>query len=397
MLSTYDVLVVGAGIFGLTAALELKARGHSVAIVDPGPLPHPLAASTDISKVVRAEYGTDTEYVELADKARQKWLRWNEGFGDELYHEVGIVMLTRTPMASGGFEYESYQVFRERGHTVERLDRDDIAEQFPMWNAGMYVDGYFHAEAGYVESGRVIKTLITQARDAGIALYAGQTVNDIRSESGRVSGVSTREGTTFDAGHVVIAAGAWTQYLVPDLQPDIHAVGQPVFHVRPTNTITSRFEPPAFPVFGADVTKTGWYGFPLHPREGVIKIANHGPGTKLHPSDDERIVTEAQKQKLRTFLAESLPALADAPITYTRCCLYCDTLDEHFWIAQHPEQKGLTVAAGGSGHAFKFGPVLGELTADAVEGTDNPYLHKFRWRHLSPDTVGEEGTRYHGD
>lgn len=397
MTPVYDVLSAGAGIFGLTAALKLRARGYSVAVLDPGPLPHPLAASTDISKVVRAEYGTDAEYVKLADEARQGWLRWNEEFGDELYHEVGIIMMTRAPMTPGGFEYESYQVFRKRGHTVERLDSDDIAERFPMWNADVYVDGYFHAEAGYVESGRVIEALISQARDAGIALHAGQTVDELRTEAGRVTGVSTREGKTFDAGHVVVAAGAWTQYLVPDLQPYMQAVGQPVFHLRPTDTDSSHFEPPAFPVFGADVTKTGWYGFPLHPREGVIKIANHGPGTKLHPSEDERIVTEEQKQRLRSFLAESLPALADTPITYTRCCLYCDTLDEHFWIAQHPEQEGLTVAAGGSGHAFKFGPILGELTADAVEGQDNPHLHKFRWRHLSPDTKGEEGTRYHSD
>lgn len=394
---SYDVLIAGAGIFGLTAALELQARGNSVAVLDPGPLPHPLAASTDISKVVRAEYGTDREYVDLADDARRGWLRWNESFGQGLYHEVGIVMLTRAPMAPGGFEYENYQVFRERGHTIERLDSDAIAQQFPMWNANMYVDGYFHAEAGYVESGRVVETLITQAVDAGITLHAGHTVQEIHTTQGRVTGVSTRAGETFHAGHVVVAAGAWTPYLVPDLQPYMRSVGQPVFHLRPTTIDTTQFEPPNFPVFGADVTRTGWYGFPLHPHEGVIKIANHGPGSHLHPSEDERVVTEEQRTHLRTFLAESLPALADAPITYTRCCLYCDTLDEHFWIARHPEHQGLTVAAGGSGHAFKFAPVLGRLTADAVEGTDNPYLHKFRWRDLSPETAGQEGTRYHGD
>jgi glycine/D-amino acid oxidase-like deaminating enzyme len=69
-------------------------------------------------------------------------------------------------------------------------------------------------------------------------------------------------------------------------------------------------------------------------------------------------------------------------------------LDEHFWIAQHPSRPGLTVAAGGSGHAFKFAPVLGSIIADAVEGRQNPILQKFRWRILSPDTVGEEATRY---
>jgi glycine/D-amino acid oxidase-like deaminating enzyme len=72
--------------------------------------------------------------------------------------------------------------------------------------------------------------------------------------------------------------------------------------------------------------------------------------------------------------------LADAPIVYTRVCLYCDTNDGHFWIATDPDRAGLVIAAGDSGHGFKFAPVLGEIIADAVEGKPNPLLHKFRWR-----------------
>ena len=53
------VIVVGAGVMGLGAAISLRARGWSVTLLDPGPVPHPLAASTDISKIVRIEYGAD--------------------------------------------------------------------------------------------------------------------------------------------------------------------------------------------------------------------------------------------------------------------------------------------------------------------------------------------------
>ena len=82
-----DVLVVGAGIFGLTTALELVTRGHRVSLLDPGPLPSPLAASTDVSKVVRIEYGGDAVYERLAERARAGWLDWNaELFGEEIYH-----------------------------------------------------------------------------------------------------------------------------------------------------------------------------------------------------------------------------------------------------------------------------------------------------------------------
>ena len=63
------VIVVGAGAFGVSAALELRARGAVVELIDPGPLPHPDAASTDISKAVRIDYGADELYTELAQQS----------------------------------------------------------------------------------------------------------------------------------------------------------------------------------------------------------------------------------------------------------------------------------------------------------------------------------------
>src|SRR5438067_9692143 len=85
-------IVVGAGINGVVAAIELRKRGHEVALVDPGPLPHPLAASTDISKAVRAAYGGDEDYTALAEQSREIWRQWNMKFGVELYHEIGFLL-----------------------------------------------------------------------------------------------------------------------------------------------------------------------------------------------------------------------------------------------------------------------------------------------------------------
>ncbi|MCI0398200.1 MAG: FAD-dependent oxidoreductase [Chloroflexi bacterium] len=393
MPSGYDVIVVGAGIFGVTTALALRERGHHVALLDPGPLPHPLAASTDISKVIRMEYGADEEYMAMVEEAREGWLAWNELFGQPLYHEVGVTMLTRAPMAPGGYEYESYQMLLKRGHRPDRLDAAEITRRFPAWRPGHYVDGYFHARGGYAESGRVVAALVGHAQKQGVEVHAGQTVDGFLEEGGRVVGVHTREGQTFPGGLVVVAAGTWSWLLVPELAAVMKSVGQPVFHLKPADP--ALFTPPHFVVFTADVSHTGWYGFPLHPHEGVVKVANHGVGWRLHPARDERVVGESEVIKLRAFLADTFPALAEAPIVYTRCCVYCDTLDEHFWIDHHPERPGLVVAAGGSGHGFKFGPMLGGLIADVVERRPNPYTHKFCWRELAMGTAGEEAARHH--
>src|SRR4029450_2028917 len=104
------VIVVGAGINGVTAAIELKKRGHNVILADPGPLPHPLAASTDISKAVRAAYGTDEDYTEVAKRSIKLWRKWNEEFGIEFYHEVGVMFVCQREMKPGDFEYESFKL-----------------------------------------------------------------------------------------------------------------------------------------------------------------------------------------------------------------------------------------------------------------------------------------------
>ena len=97
---------------------------------------------------------------------------------------------------------------------------------------------------------------------------------------------------------------------------------------------------------------------------------------------------------MRNFLATTFPSLVDAPLVFTRRCLYTDTLDGHFWIDHHPEIKGLSVSSGGSGHGLKMAPLLGEITADMIEGKTHQFSKRFRWRHLTPETLQGEKARY---
>lgn len=397
----FDVVVVGAGVFGVTAALELQQRGYKTCLMDPGPIPHPLAASTDISRVVRMEYGADELYTEMVEVCLPRWRDWNSELAEfsepvgRLFHETGVTMFTRSEMTPGEFEFESYQVLVRRGHTPERLGADEITRRFPGWNPGVYVDGFFHALGGFAESGRVVSALVEKAQRSGVVTRAGSRVTSIQSvgKRKRVTGVLTSDGETLTCGRVVVAAGAWSPLLVPDLATVIRISGHPVFHIRPQDDRHFRIGP--FATFMADIGRTGWYGFPVHPLEGVIKFANHALGLTLHP-DEDRIVTREDETMLRRFLRETFPELLDAPIVYSRNCLYCDTLDEHFWIDAHPEISGLTVATGGSGHGFKFAPILGDLIADAVERVPNKWLPRFAWRSLAPDTEGEEAARFRG-
>ncbi len=367
------ILIAGGGIFGVTAALELRARGREVMLCDPGALPHPLAESTDVSKVVRCDYGSDLLYTQLGERALEGWRRWNEQ--RVLYHETGVTFLTRATMRPGGFEHDSFALLTARGHRIERLDGAELARRFPAYRPGALVDGYFHAEGGWAESGNVVAHLAGRARDAGVIVREHCAVDRLVDDGAFAGDEHLRAET------VVVCAGSWTPRLLPELT-SLRAIGQPVFHFRPGDP--SLFEAHHFPVFGAAIAQTGYYGFPL--TDGIVKIANHGAGREIAALERDSVtVTAAQLEHVRAFVRDLFPRLGDA-IASTRCCVYGDSLDGHPWIAPHPERSNVVVAAGGSGHAFKFAPVLGELIANAVEGV---VVERFAWRTLEHGSRGD--------
>jgi len=386
------VVIAGAGVFGAAAALELGRRGHDVALLDPGPLPHPLAASTDASKIVRLDYGDDALATALMERALPRWRAWNEALraaGEPpAFHEDGLLVLAGEPLRPGSFEGDSHALLTARGHRLLRLDPAALARRHPAFAPGRFPDGYWNPQGGWAESGRVTAWLARGARAAGATLLEGWTAVGLGRAAGRVTGLRARDAAgavrELPADAVVLAAGAWTGTLLPELRddpPPLRVTGQTVLFfgtARPPELCA-----PALVPFTADIARRGFYGFPALP-DGRVKLAHHGRGTPLADAGGARPVDPGFEAQARGFLREVLPALAGAPLVESRLCLYCDTPDGHFLLDQHPRLPGLWLAAGGSGHAFKFAPLLGELLADALLGApDSPhaeFLARCRWR-----------------
>lgn len=420
--ASLDVLVVGGGVFGTSAALELARRGHHVKLLEAGRVPHPRASSTDISKLVRIDYGADVFYTELAERALTGWRHWSRagvgapgaegpergrgrstapggrtaakpGSGEasptdphsasRLFHETGLLVLAGEPMRPGGFEHDSWALLTARGHPLERIGGPDVPSRFPRWRPGRYPDGYLNPAGGWVESGRLVAALGARAAAEGVELLQHTSFVGLLERGSRVGGVRTASGEELPAERVLMCAGAWTSVLLPWLASAMWPTAQPVLHFRPDRP--ERWRGAGFPPWCADIARTGWYGFPLHPA-GVVKVGRHGTGWRIDPegftsaSGTRSALPTGTEDLFRDFLSGSLPELADAPLAEARVCLYCDTFDGNFWIGADPEREGLFVAAGGSGHGFKFAPVLGPLIADLVEGEERPEVARLGWR-----------------
>jgi sarcosine oxidase / L-pipecolate oxidase len=387
MTATQSIVIVGAGVFGLTAALTLRQRGWRVTILDPGPVPTPAAASTDISKVVRMDYGADELWTELGRKSLERWPGWNRESGQPLFHNDGFLVLSRAPMQPGGFEFESFKLLTTQGENLEQLNSSSLAARFPAWASEHYPDGYLNPTGGWAESGKVVAWLAQKARREGVEVFEHCAFAKFLEDGSRVVGVQAKDGREFRADLTLLATGAWTPTLLPELSDVMWATGQPVLHFRVANP--AEWQAPRFPVWAADIGRTGWYGFPAL-ADGTLKVANHGPGRRVHP-EAPREVSPDDEPRFRAFLRDTFPSLADAPLIGTRLCLYCDTFDGNFWVDHHPQRPGLFVAAGDSGHAFKFAPVLGNLIADAVARIPGLVHDRFKWRERKLDSG--EGAR----
>jgi glycine/D-amino acid oxidase-like deaminating enzyme len=288
--------------------------------------------------------------------------------------------------------------------------------------------GYFNPLAGWARSGLVLEHLNRICVAFGINIQYGsmaQLLLKAHTTGSKVmqvcEGILTTDGLQIRAPTVIVAAGASTPLILPQVRHFMWPTAQPVFHFEVEDA--SRYPTEQFPVFFSSIAKTGFYGFPvieeayaskIAPRKSDtakenrnshrIKVGQHGPGWKLNEITDASLselwtkVEATEEKKIRSWLNTALPSLSKVKLVYTRLCIYCDTFDGDFLIDHVPNVSGLVVASGGSGHGFKFAPVLGSIIADVVERKPNKFKSRFAWRevvlgrkessrHLSPDAV----------
>ena len=367
--------VVGAGIFGMGAALELRARGHDVALFEQGGIPYENASSTDVAKAIRRiNYAPHHPYVELVERSSRKWAEWQRRLGGDFYFQCGqLAIYAEAELAPDGDSLASIHYLEPSRPEFGFLTPQQAAKRFPQFAFDDTDERLiFDSWAGYLASGQAVTDLARLAKADGVTLREHTPVVGLSETASGVQ-VETESGSVaFD--RAVVAAGPWVGRLLPDVGQAMLISRQQMAFWRPVDAAPFRRD--VFPGWSWHPKTQGWYGFPLL-ADGNVKVANDLVGEEVD-SDVERTNTDQFIEEVQEFVARRFPQLAKGEFLGGRSCLYTNTPDGHFVVDWAPGMGKTIVAGGGSGHGFKFGGSMGEVIADALEERANPLGDLFR-------------------
>lgn len=369
-----SVVVVGGGIMGVQTAWHLAQMGQSVTLLDQYDVPNQWAASGDHLRVFRLTYGKDAFYTEMALKALPMWLELNALSEETLLQQNGVLEFAAK---DNGPEAHSLAVLKERKVRFEKLDPALVRRQYPMYNPKAFKWALFHPDGGMIWAARSVAATASIAQRKGVRIRSNVKVVSIVKDKTGVRAVKDAAGKTWEAEKFVFAAGYWTGDLLKSYGLPIKVTRQEQIFLRPLAN-RGRYRPEHFPVFAS--MAQGFYGFPVH-LHGFIKIGDHrkGPVVKKADHDDLRELTPAFEKRGRAFLKKFIPELAAFNEFEGHTCWYDNTPDDDFIVDRLPDLPNAFVAAGFSGHGFKFAPVIGKSLAELVVGGKSELnLHRFR-------------------
>ncbi|KIY50276.1 FAD dependent oxidoreductase [Fistulina hepatica ATCC 64428] len=375
------ILIIGAGCFGISTAYYLLTRGyHRVTVIERSTvLPAVDSSSNDINRIVRTSYATRF-YAELAKEAIGLW-KDTSLYGDS-YHECGVLTLGGDNPADPQTAYNDASFANDLalGCVVKNVGagagiRDVFPPDTPTGDFASCT-GYLNKSNGYAVASQGLKRLTAKVVDLGAQIMTGKTVVQLLKTNGRTTGVLCDDGTIIEGSVTVIATGSWTPSTFPDLnlRSASLANGQCVAMIELTEEEAKVYgQCPAVLDFN-----TGFYVFPPN-AERLLKMAFHESGLThtvngvstprtVSTAPNGLAIPKAKLSALRKSLRAVYPALASKPFVATRLCWYNDTPDSDWLIGYHPADPNIVLATGGSGHAFKFLPVIGRLVADTIQG-----------------------------
>ncbi|KAJ5089152.1 hypothetical protein N7532_007836 [Penicillium argentinense] len=428
------IVIVGAGVFGLSTAYQLATEGYTnIVVLDRHMPPVPDGSSSDISRVIRFDYG-DYDYLSLAYDAYLKW-RDTPKYKGIFYPAPYILVGKTSPYGQDWIAKTTSALNKKKLPWTKLKDAASAKEKFPVLSGELAKPGFFgyhNHQAGWADAAKAISQLRDDCLELGISFICGRqgTVNGFETDSNKtIKAVSTLHGSQVEGDHFILSTGAWCTGLVPMYNSAL-STGQVIGYLRLTPEEMKKYQ--NLPIYAN--FSTGWFNFPPHEDTNMLKMAIHGWGYTRTPSQEDRTAIKSNpsapplipprerrnfvpadaETRLRDGLREILPEVADRPFERLAMCWYTDTPSGDFIMDYHPDYSNLFLGGGGSGQyvtfstyrvypltashsAFKFLPLLGSYMSLAIKKNLPPHLaQKWRFRKdyaAQNDTFLGDGSR----
>ncbi|HMF92284.1 MAG TPA: FAD-dependent oxidoreductase [Candidatus Angelobacter sp.] len=357
---TFDFAVIGAGVFGAWTSRYLHRSGASVVLLDAYGAGNSRSSSGGETRILRTGYGPDELYTRWAIRSFPLWREFFSGIGRDLFQPTGVMWVSET---QDPHVLKMWELLNRLGVKCEKLNASDLGRRYPQLQFSDAAMAVLEPESGVLMARTSVQALVKSLTQSGVDF---RTVLVGAPEGrGTLSELKTADGEAISAGAFIFACGAWLPKLFPDLLAGrIFPTRQEVFFFG---------QPPGNRMFGVG-QMPAWlhhthpdrpYALPdIENRGFKIAFDTHGPA--FDPDSGSRVIGQAAADRMREYVKQHVPALAQAPILETRVCQYENTWNGDFLIDHHPGFDNVWLAGGGSGHGFKHGPALGEYLSARI-------------------------------
>jgi sarcosine oxidase len=370
----FDAIVIGLGGMGSAALHQLARRGLNVLGLEQFTVPHVFGSSHGLTRLIRLAYFESPRYVPLLRRAYELWAELEQDAGEQLLYQTGSI--------DAGWESSrtvqgSLAACREHSLPFELLDAAAANRRWPAYALEPGMVALFQPQGGFLVPEACIRACVRRALEHGGTVREHEQVVSWAPVAG---GVEVRTASAVHrAARLVITAGPWARRLVPMLRNAAVPERQVVMWTAVEDEAI--FQPDRCPVFNLQASQDlseRYYGFPVHGRPGFKMGKYHHRRERGDPEALRRATDAEDEEMLRAGVRRFFPR-ANGPTLATETCLFTNTPDEHFILDRHPAAGHVAIAAGFSGHGFKFCSVVGEIMADLVtDGRSRFDLTMFR-------------------
>jgi N-methyl-L-tryptophan oxidase len=356
-----DVIVIGGGTMGTATAWALARRGHSVIVLEQFNHFHKMGSHGGHTRIFRHIYFEGESYVPWALQSSRMFAELQERTGITLQDRAGCLDFG-TPASGHAEKARISALAHDLPH--EMLTGADINERFPGWNVPEEWVGCLDPDGGALIVEPVFRAFTQELKAAGGIIRDNEPVMSWSATDSGVVVATSKD--TYEADRLIVTAGAWAGKVLADLGLPLQVTRKPVmwFHTEDRNL----FVPEAFPAFICDTDGFEFYGLPAVGDDN-LKMGIHNDYNVVDPDDFDRTVNPDEVQPFRDFLLKRMSGVS-GELVATSMCMYTMTPDQDFIIDRHPEHDNVAIAAGFSGHGFKFMPLVGEHLADLATSPD---------------------------